>query len=145
MNMLFVVLFGIAGGLAGALQAQFLGIMEDRAGTLASTFITYGSGGLVIGVVMVAFGGARLSDLRGIPWWAFTAGLMGLVIIASLGITVANLGLGSGLTLFTGATLIIAAIFDHFGAFTEPHHLDARRIGGIALVILGTWLVVGGD
>lgn len=54
MNMLLVVLFGIAGGLAGALKAQFLGIMEDRAGTLASTFITYGSGGLIIGFVMVA-------------------------------------------------------------------------------------------
>lgn len=145
MNMLFVVLVGIAGGLAGALQAQFLGVMEDRAGTLATTFVTYGGGGLVIGLVMVTMGGARISDLKGVPWWAFTAGLMGLIIIAALGITVANLGLGSGLTLFTGASLITAALFDHFGLFAEPHQLDARRLAGVALVILGTWLVVGGD
>ena len=46
MSMLLVVLIGIAGGLAGALQGQFLGLMEDRVGTLTSTFITYGGGGL---------------------------------------------------------------------------------------------------
>ena len=145
MNMLFVVLVGIVGGLAGALQSQFLGVMEERAGTLASTFVTYGSGGLAIGLLMLAMRGARLSDLRTVPWWAFTAGLMGLVIVASLGITVSRLGLGAGLTLFTGATLVIAALIDNFGWFDEAHSLDARRLAGIGLVVFGTWLVVGGD
>ena len=145
MSTALVVLAGIVGGLAGAFQSQFLGIMEERAGTLASTFITYGGGGLAIGLVMLAMRGARLSDLRDVPWWAFTAGLMGLIIVATLGITVSRLGLGAGLTLFTGATLVLAAIIDNFGWFNDPHPLDARRLAGVALVIFGTWLVVGGD
>ncbi len=143
--MLFVILVGIAGGLAGALQSQSLGIMEDKAGTLASTFVTYAGGGLAVALLMLAMGGARLSDLREVPWWAFTAGLMGLVVVASLGITVSKLGLGSGLTLFTGATLILAAGIDHLGLFAEANTLDARRLGGVAFVIFGTWLVVGGS
>lgn len=118
--------------------------MEEKAGTLASTFVTYGGGGLAIGLLMLAFGGGLLASLRDVPWWAFTAGVMGLAVVASLGITVNRLGLGAGLTLFTGSTLILAALIDHFGWFDEPHLLDVRRISGVALVILGTWLVVGG-
>ncbi|MEA1903532.1 MAG: DMT family transporter [Actinomycetota bacterium] len=145
MNLLFVILIGVAGGLAGALQSQFLGIMEARAGTLASVFVTYGGGGLAVGLLMLAMRGSRLSDLKDVPWWALTAGLMGLVIVATLGITVSRLGLGSGLTLFTGSTLILAAIIDHFGLFTQARPLDARRLAGVALVVFGTWLVVGSD
>ncbi len=145
MSMLFVVLVGLAGGLAGALQSQFLGIMQDKAGTLASTFVTYGGGGLAVGLLMLAMRGARLSDLREVPWWVLTAGLMGLVVVASLGITVSRLGLGSGLTLFTGATLILAAVIDHLGLFAEANVLGVRRLAGMAFVIFGTWLVVGSD
>ncbi len=144
MSTLVVVLMGLIGGLAGAIQSQFLGVMEERVGTLASTFVTYGGGGLAIGLLMVALRGGRFSDLREIPWWAFTAGLMGLVVVASLGITVARLGLGAGLTLFTGATLILAAVIDNAGLFDDPHPLTGRRLAGIALVVFGTWLVVGG-
>jgi transporter family-2 protein len=144
MSALLVVVVGVIGGLAGAIQSQFLGVMEERVGTLVSTFVTYGGGGLAVGVLMLALRGGRLSDLREIPWWAFTAGLMGLVVVASLGVTVARLGLGAGLTLFTGATLILAAIIDNAGLFDDPNPLTGRRLAGIALVIFGTWLVVGG-
>jgi transporter family-2 protein len=145
MSMIFVVLIGVAGGLAGALQSQFLGVMEDKAGTLASTFVTYGGGGLVIGVIMLAVRGSSMASLRDIPWWAFTAGVMGLIVVASLGITVSRLGLGSGLTLFTGSTLILAAAIDHFGLIAQARPLDTKRLAGVALVVLGTWLVVGGS
>ncbi|MFB3051778.1 MAG: DMT family transporter, partial [Acidimicrobiia bacterium] len=68
-----------------------------------------------------------------------------LVVVASLGITVSKLGLGSGLTLFTGATLILAAVIDHLGLFTEANVFSARRLAGVAFVIFGTWLVVGSE
>jgi bacterial/archaeal transporter family-2 protein len=145
MSTVVVILFGVLGGLAAALQSQFLGLMENRVGTLASTFITYGLGGAAIGVLMVAFGGGRWGAMRDIPWWAFTAGLMGLVVVATLGITISRLGLGAGMTLFTSATLVLAAVIDHFGWFSElARTLDARRAAGIAFVVFGTWLVVGG-
>ena len=143
--MILVVLVGVIGGLAGAIQGQLLGIMEDKAGTLISTFITYAGGGLAATLMVLAVGGARLSDLKDVPWWAYTAGLAGLVVVSSLGITVSTLGLGAGLTLFTGASIAIGALIDNLGLFGDAHSLDARRLGGIALVILGTWLVVGTD
>ena len=143
--MFLVVLIGVVGGLAGALQGQFLGVMEVKAGTMASTFITYAGGGVAATILMFTIGGARLADLRDVPWWAFTAGLMGLVIVSSLGVTVSNLGLGAGLTLFTGASIVIGAVLDNLGLFADVRELDARRLAGIAIVIFGTWLVVGGE
>jgi transporter family-2 protein len=144
MSLLWVVLIAIAGGLAGALQSQFLGIMEQRVGILASTFVTYGGGGLAIAILMVAIQGERIPQLRELPWWTLTAGLLGLVVVASLGIAVSRLGLGAGLTLFTGATLVLGALIEHFGWFSASRPLDLPRILGVSLVILGTWLVVRG-
>ncbi len=142
MSLLWVLLVAVLGGLAGALQSQVLGIMEQRVGTLASTFVTYGGGGLAIALLMIVFQGSRISELKDLPWWAFTAGLMGLVVVASLGVAVSNLGLGAGLTLFTGATLVLGAGIEHFGWFSEARPLDGPRMLGIALVVFGTWLVV---
>ena len=106
-------------------------------GTLASTFVTYGGGGLAIGILMLAFQGSRLGELRQVPWWAFGAGLMGLVVVASLGVSVSRLGLGAGLTLFTAATLILGALIEHFGWLGGARLLDPGRALGIALVITG--------
>ena len=144
MSLAVVVIIAVLGGLAGALQSQFLGVMEQRVGTLASTFVTYGGGGLAITILMLALQGGKLSELRALPWWAFTAGLMGLVVVASLGVSVSRLGLGAGLTLFTGATLVLGALIEHFGWFGEARPLDGPRLLGIAMVIFGTWLVVRG-
>jgi transporter family-2 protein len=144
MSLFVVVLIAVLGGLAGSLQSQFLGLMEQRAGTLASTFVTYAGGGVAITVLMLVLQGRRLTELKELPWWAFTAGLMGLVVVASLGISVARLGLGAGLTLFTGATLVLGALVEHFGWFGGARALDLGRLLGIALVVTGTWLVVRG-
>jgi bacterial/archaeal transporter family-2 protein len=144
MTLIVVVLIAVLGGLAGALQSQFLGVMEERVGTLASTFVTYAGGGLAVTILMLVFQGNRLWELRELPWWVFGAGLMGLVVVASLGVSVANLGLGAGLTLFTAATLILGALIEHLGWFGDGRSLDAMRVVGVVLVIGGTWLVVRG-
>ncbi len=144
MGLWIVVLSGVIGGVAGALQSQFLGEMQDRVGTLSSTFITYGGGGLAVGLLMAVFGGGRWAELKEIPWWAFSAGVLGLVVVATLGITVSRLGLGAGITLFTGSTLVAGALIDHLGWLGKQNTLDPRRLAGILIVIAGTWLVVGG-
>jgi len=142
MTFLWVVAIALVGGLAGALQSQSLGLMEQRVGTLASTFVTYAGGGLLIAVLMVTFQSGRIPELKELPWWVFTAGPMGLVVVAALGASVARFGLGAGLTLVTGSILVMGAVVEHFGWFGVGNHIDAARLLGIGLVILGTWLVL---
>ena len=142
MNTFVIVLLGILGGIAGAIQSGALGVMEDKVGTLPSVFVTYGLGGLVVGVAMVIFGGSKFGDLRELPLWTISAGLMGLVVVGSLGLTVSRMGVGAGLTLFTAVLLVAAAVIDHFGWVGEPRELDIAKLTGFGLVIAGTWLVV---
>lgn len=143
MSALIVVLVGIIGGLAAAIQSGALSVMEDRVGTLASTFITYGLGGLVVGLAMLLFGRARLAGLGDLPWWAYGAGIMGLVIVSSLGITASRFGLATALTLFTSASLVFGALIDQLGLMGEIRDIDAAKLAGISLVIVGTWLTLG--
>ncbi|MBI3360873.1 MAG: DMT family transporter [Chloroflexi bacterium] len=61
LNAILLVLIAAIGGIAVALQAQFMGLMDKGIGTVESVFITYGSGGLVIGLVMLVLRGGNLS------------------------------------------------------------------------------------
>jgi uncharacterized membrane protein YdcZ (DUF606 family) len=143
MSTFIVILVGAAGGLAAAIQSQAQAVMEERVGTLAGTFVTYGLGGLVIALAMLLFGRSRLSDVTGLPLWVYGAGIMGLVIVSSLGITTARFGLAAGLTLFTAAALVFGAAIDQFGLLGEARHIDITKGAGLLLVIVGTWLTVG--
>jgi transporter family-2 protein len=143
MNTALVVLVAIAGGIAVALQGQALGVMEARAGTTASVFITYASGGLAIAALTVALRGAGLSEMRGAPWWVYVAGLMGLVIIGSIGYATARIGLFAGLSVLLVSQFATSAAIDHFGwlgAVQRP--LDGGRLAGLALLIAGAWLII---
>lgn len=143
MGTVLVLLIGVLGGVAAGLQSQFVGVLDDRVGTLGSTLITYGSGGVIVGLIFVTSRQGDLSNARQIPWWAWLAGLMGVIIIGSLSITVSNLGVGRALTLFTATSIITAAFIDQFGLIgATVKGLDLSRGAGIALLLVGTWLVV---
>jgi transporter family-2 protein len=135
------ILVGIIGGIAAGLQASFTGIMGQKLGDLASVFITYCGGALVI-LVLVLLTGSSLNNWRSLPWYVFAAGPLGLLIIGSLSFTVPRLGAVVAVALFILAWLGFSALVDQFGWFgAKPRPLDSSRIFGIAALLLGAWLV----
>ena len=139
----WLVMLALAGGFAVTLQAQFMGVMTDRIGTAESIFITYGTGGVAIGLVMLAMRGGNLGAWSSVPWYVLTAGLLGLVIVGAIGYTVPRLGLVAALSLFILAQFALAAVVDHFGWFgAEVRPLDLTRAVGLAAVLIGSWLVL---
>ena len=54
-NYITLITVAALGGIAVALQGQFMGMMDQRLGTKASVFITYASGGLVVDPRRFAF------------------------------------------------------------------------------------------
>ncbi len=143
MGTVLVILVGILGGIAAGFQSQFVGILDDRVGTLGSTLITYGGGGLLVGIVFLATRGTDMGNVRTIPWWAYAAGVMGLIVIASLSVTISNLGVGKALTVFTATSILTAAVIDQYGWMGATVKLvDLSRGAGIVLLLVGTWLVV---
>ncbi len=142
MTTFLLILFAVTGGIAVTLQGQFMGLMDQTLGTRTSVFITYASGGLVVALFTLVRG-VKLEHWRQVPWYAFGAGLLGLVIVSSIGYVVPRLGVASGFTLIVASQFIIAALIDHFGWFqADVRPLDLPRLLGFTVMMLGVWLVV---
>jgi len=143
MSTLFLILLATVGGVAVALQGQFMGLLDRTLGTRESIFITYAGGGLIITLLMLAFRGNHLKNWQAVPWYAFGSGIMGLIIVGTIGYVVPRLGVARGFTLIVASQFVIAALIDHFGFFgAVVRPLDLTRLLGLSLILLGVWIVV---
>ena len=140
---IFLIFLAAFGGIAGTLQAHFMGVMDQNIGTVESMFITYGGGGLIIGLVMLFVGGGNLGGWQTVPWYALSAGILGLVVVGILGFTAPRIGLVPVLTLFVASQFIVGAVLDHFGLLgAEVRSLDLTRVSGLGVILFGIWLVI---
>ena len=142
-NFLILVIVAIIGGVAVTLQAQFMGVMDQSLGTLESVFITYGSGALLMGLVMLAVRGGNLRAWRTLPWHVLLAGVAGLLIVGGLSYVTPRLGLVVTFTIFVTAQFVFGAVMDHFGllgATVRP--IDFSTLAGMVIVLGGIWLIV---
>jgi transporter family-2 protein len=138
-----LIIIAAIGGIAVALQGQFMGLMDKGIGTRESVFITYASGGILAGIILLAFGGGNLRSWREVPWYAMSAGVLGLVIVAAIGYTVPRLGLARAFTIIVASQFLTVALLDHFGllgAVMRP--LELSRLLGFGVLILGVWLIM---
>ncbi|MDH3827875.1 MAG: EamA-like transporter family protein, partial [Desulfobacterales bacterium] len=62
MSTVFLIGIAIMGGIAIALQGQFMGLLDRGLGTIASVFVTYAGGGLIIALILIAFRGGNLNN-----------------------------------------------------------------------------------
>ncbi|NJL46645.1 MAG: EamA-like transporter family protein [Leptolyngbyaceae cyanobacterium SM2_5_2] len=143
MGNLGVLALAILGGLATALQGQFMGVLTTALGPLESVFITYLGGTLIATVVMITIQGGNLKAWSTVPWYALTTGLMGLLIVGSIGYVVPRLGLAAGFTAMVAAQFIGGAIIDHYGLFHAAiRPMDGPKVLGMALLMVGVALLV---
>ncbi len=142
-NYFFLVGVAAVGGVLVALQSQFMGLMDKAMGTLESVFVTYASGGILIAIVMLVHGGGNLTVWRALPWYALTAGAMGLIIVGSIAYTVPRLGLVLAFTILVTSQFLMGAALDHFGLLGAPvRPLDLSRLLGVAVLLVGIWLIM---
>jgi transporter family-2 protein len=117
--------------------------MDRRIGTLESVFITYFSGGILIGLVMLIQRGGNLSASAAVPWYAYSSGALGLVIVGTLAYSTPRLGLVAAFTIFVSAQFAMGALVDHFGWMgSAVRPLTVSRLAGMAVVLVGVWLII---
>lgn len=136
-------LVAVVGGIAVALQAQLMGLLDRQLGTVESVFITYGSGGFLIGLVILFMRGGNLTLWQSVPWYALLSGVVGLVIVAAIGFSAPRLGLVTAFTIMVAAQFIIGAFLDHYGFLgAEVRQLNLEKIAGMLIILVGVWLTV---
>jgi transporter family-2 protein len=136
-----VALVAAAGGVAIALQSLFAGLIARQMGIWASVFLVH-LGGLMLGALLLLAWGQGMAGWQRVPWYAFLAGFVGVVIVGAVSYAVPRLGLGNTLVITIASQLIVGALLDHFGllgAVQRP--LGPGRAVGMAVLILGAWLV----
>ena len=137
-----VVLIGLLGGIAVAVQASLAGIFSERVGLIGNGLFIFG-GGFLFALTIVLFSGKdQLHNWRSVPWYAYLAGPLGIIIISSIGYAIPRIGVASTLTLIVVSQLIVGVIMDHFGWLTIPRPVDLQRLIGIAILFIGTWIVL---
>ena len=143
MSLTGLIILAAIGGVAVTIQGQFMGLLDKNIGTLESVFITYASGGMLAAVAMITSRGGNLKAVQTVPWYALSAGLVGLVIVGTISYTVPRLGLSKAFTIIVASQFLVAALLDHYGllgAVVRP--IDLSRLAGMALLVVGVWLIV---
>jgi transporter family-2 protein len=138
----WVVFVGIIGGIAVAVQASLAGVITEKLGVIENAVIVFGGGFLVALLLLLISNDSRIRNWQSLPWYAFLAGPLGVVIITSIGYTTPKIGLAGSLTLIIVSQLIIGVLFDHFGWLGTQQTLDISRVLGMLLLFIGTWIVL---
>jgi len=142
-NSIMIIIVATLGGVAVAIQAQMMGQLDKGLGTIESIFITYGGGGLLIGLIMLVMRGGNLSAISTVPLYTLLAGVAGLLIVGSIGYSVPRLGLVTAFTLMISAQFISGTLIDHYGLLgAELRQLTVSRLVGVAIMLLGVWIVI---
>ncbi|MEX2278655.1 MAG: DMT family transporter [Acidimicrobiia bacterium] len=143
MNPALVLTIALVGGIAIALQAQFAGVLDGRLGTFDAVTVSFLSAGAAIGIARLAAGGIDFAVWRRAPWWAYLVGILGLVIVGTIGFAAPRIGLVPTLAAVTAAQFAASSTIAHFGMFegtADP--IDLETVIGLALLCVGGWLVI---
>lgn len=141
--LMVVLLIGMLGGIAAALQTPIASLISSRMGILESIFIVHLSGTVLAGLPLLAMRGGKLDNWRNVPFVMLWAGGFGLIVIAAVSYVFPRVGVATGLMIFVLGQLVMAMVVDHFGWFDlTPRSIEPMRMAGIAVMLLGIWLMV---
>jgi transporter family-2 protein len=137
------ILIPIVVGISVAVQAQFMAEVDRSAGTIVAMFVTYGGGGLLITLVMLALGGGNISALATVPPTVLFAGVLGLIIVGGISFSAPRIGLVGTFTTIVTVQFIASALIDHYGFFgATVRAMSVSRVAGIAMLLGGVWMIV---
>ena len=124
-------------GVILAIMVSLNGGVSNAAGNYASSVIIHFIG--LIGIIFVLiFTKSKIKNLKGIPFYMFSGGLIGVLTVlftnASSGV------LGVSLTLL--GQLVTSLVIDNFGYFNMPVvKFDKRKILGLVIIITGIYVM----
>lgn len=142
-SLIVVIAVGLAGGVAAGLQGPLASVMGRSVGVMGSVFVIHLGGTLAAACLLAVPGAADLSAWRSVPWYALTAGWLGLLLVGAFVYCVPRIGAAATMTLIICVQLTAGLLLDHFGLLVEhSRSLNPSRLLGVAALLIGTWLVV---
>jgi bacterial/archaeal transporter family-2 protein len=138
-----VLLTAAAGGMI-ALQAPINAGLGKATGELPAAMISFLVGTVALTLLVVLSGKAGgLPDVADVRWYYLIGGLLGAVYVATALIAVSSIGAGGVAAATVAGQLTASVAADRLGVLgLEQVALSPQRLLGVALLLLGTFLVV---
>ena len=133
-----------AGGFI-ALQAPINAVLGRAVGTFAAASVSFAIGTIALVLITVLVGGGfgDLGGARDLAWYYLTGGVLGAIYVTSALVTVSSLGAGGVTAATITGQLVAALVADRLGVLgLAERDLSASRLLGVALLAVGTYLVV---
>jgi bacterial/archaeal transporter family-2 protein len=138
-----VLLTAAAGGMI-ALQAPINAGLGKATGELPAAMISFLVGTVALTLLVVLSGKAGgLPDVADVRWYYLIGGLLGAVYVATALIAVSSIGAGGVAAATVAGQLTASVAADRLGVLgLEQVALSPQRLLGVALLLIGTFLVV---
>jgi transporter family-2 protein len=142
--MYYIALAALAGfflplqALINARTSQALG------GPFVATLVNFVGGTIVLIIILTAMRTPipTAEQVGKVPFYAWFAGLAGVMFVTQAAITVPKLGAAAVIALAITGQLFASMIFDHFGVLQTPHPVTWAKILGAFMLLGGVWLIL---
>lgn len=145
----FYLVLALFGGVVIAMQGLINGrLSAELGGPVMAALVSFSVGWLCLAALNASLVFSRaapapsLAAVAGMPWWAWTGGLIGAFLVSTAAAAVPKLGVATYISAVIAAQLVTAALLDHFGAFGyQPRPISWTKLAGLAALALGVVLV----
>ena len=128
-------------GVILAIMVSLNGVVSNAAGNYASSVIIHFIG--LIGIIFVLiFTKSKIKNLKGIPFYMFSGGLIGVLTVLFTNASSGVLGVSLTVSLTLLGQLVTSLVIDNFGYFNMPVvKFDKRKILGLVIIITGIYVM----
>lgn len=135
-----MLLIGFVLTLHLAMNAQ-VGVIVKNPRMGNALFWTIGAVTAIL-IGLTGWDSAFFSNLKQVPLWLLTAGIMGGALVFGIAWTMPQLGAGTAFVLMIAGQVISGMIFSHFGLLGSPvEPVSMIKIVGVVLLIAGAAIV----
>ena len=130
--------------LAGVLQSammSFNGLLAESVSLWGVSLVVHASGGILLVLYILLVVREKIT-LRGMPWYLYSAGFFGVLLVSVSSWCVGILGAAVTTCLSVSGQLCMSAVIDHFGLFHVPKvRFSPRRIPCFLMILAGIILL----
>lgn len=138
----WVILLASVVGVLIALQGQMLGGMSSRnLGYLVPSVVNYFAG-IIFLLFLLPFQKIDWAGLAQMPWYFWSTGVCGVIIVSAIGLAVEKIGVVSALTVLIVTQVTASAVLDQFGILGEIHLFTLSKMAGTLTIFFGLWLII---
>ncbi len=130
--------------LAGILQSammSFNGLLAESVSLWGVSLVVHASGGILL-ILYILLAVRKKVTLRGMPWYLYSAGFFGVLLVSVSSWCVGILGAAVTTCLTVAGQLCMSAVIDHYGMFHVPKvPFSPKRIPCFLMILAGILLL----